>query len=150
MYFFPLSYIAPGFVNQITMYVCTGVSLDCQLVHLSFQMPLVHGLNYCHSIVVVVWLLSCVWLFCDPVDCSPTRFLYPWDFPGKNTGVGCLLLLQRIFLTQGSNPHLLHWQEDSLPLSHLGSPVTPQHSLISIRGYLSSLVFKMVLLFMAP
>ena len=30
-------------------------------------------------------------------------------------------LLQGIFLTQGSNPHLLHWQVDSLPLSHLRS-----------------------------
>ena len=27
-----------------------------------------------------------------------------------------------IFLTQGSNPYLLHWQVDSLPLSHPGSP----------------------------
>ena len=26
------------------------------------------------------------------------------------------------FLTQGSNPHLLHWQAGSLPLSHLRSP----------------------------
>ena len=31
--------------------------------------------------------------------------------------------LQGIFLTQGLKPSLLHWQEDSLPLSHLGSPV---------------------------
>ena len=37
-----------------------------------------------------------------------TRLLGPWDFPGKNTGVGCHFLLQEIFLTQGSNPHLLH------------------------------------------
>ena len=40
--------------------------------------------------------------------------LCPWDFPGKNTGGGCHFLLQGIFLTQGSNPHLLHlllWQE---------------------------------------
>ena len=37
----------------------------------------------------------------------PARFLCPWDFPGKNTGVGCLFLLQGIFLTQESNPHLL-------------------------------------------
>ena len=28
--------------------------------------------------------------------------------PGKNTGVGCYLLLQGIFPTQGSNPGLLH------------------------------------------
>ena len=27
-----------------------------------------------------------------------------------------------IFPDQGSNPHLLHWQVDSLPLSHQGSP----------------------------
>ena len=36
-----------------------------------------------------------------------TRLLCPWDSPGKNTGVGCHFLLQGIFLTQGSNPHLL-------------------------------------------
>ena len=35
--------------------------------------------------------------------------------------VGCHFLLQGIFLTQGWNLHLLHWQEDSLPLSHQGS-----------------------------
>ena len=32
----------------------------------------------------------------------------PWDSPGKNTGVGCHFLLQGVFLTQGSNPCLLH------------------------------------------
>ena len=31
------------------------------------------------------------------------------------------LLLQGIFPTQGSNPHLLRWQADSLPLHHLGN-----------------------------
>ena len=56
----------------------------------------------------------------------PARFLCLWNFPGKNTGVSCHLLLQKIFPTQGSNPHLLcllHEQADSLLLSHLGSPV---------------------------
>ena len=38
----------------------------------------------------------------------PTRILCPWDSPGKNTGVGCHALLQRIFLTPGSNLGLLH------------------------------------------
>ena len=51
-----------------------------------------------------------------------TRFLYPWDLPGKNTRLDCFFLLQGISLTHGSNPHLQHWQADSLPLSHLGSP----------------------------
>ena len=53
------------------------------------------------------------------------RLLCPWEFPGKNTGMGCCFLLQGIFPSQGSNPHLLqllHWQADSLPLSHLRSP----------------------------
>ena len=39
--------------------------------------------------------------------------------------MGCHFLLQRVFLTQASNPCLLHlpcWQANSLPLSHLGSP----------------------------
>ena len=44
-------------------------------------------------------------------------------FSGKITGVGCHFLSQGIFLTQGSNPRLLHWQADSLPLSHQGSRV---------------------------
>ena len=34
------------------------------------------------------------------------RLLCPWNSPGKNTGVGCQALLQGIFPTQGSNPHL--------------------------------------------
>ena len=67
----------------------------------------------------------CCWLAAKPSltllwshGPHPTMLLCPWDFPGKNIGVGCHLLLQRIFLTQGSNWHLLHWQADSLSLSH--------------------------------
>ena len=45
---------------------------------------------------------------CNPMD---YRLLCPWDFPGKNTGVGSHLLLQGIFPTQGSNPGLLHCRQ---------------------------------------
>ena len=38
---------------------------------------------------------------------APTRLLWPWDCPGKNTALGCHTLLQGIFLTQGSNLSLL-------------------------------------------
>ena len=31
----------------------------------------------------------------------PTRLFCPWGSPGKNTGVGCHFLLQRIFLILG-------------------------------------------------
>ena len=53
---------------------------------------------------------------------KPTRLLCSWDFPGKDTGVGCHFLLQGIFPTQGSNLCLLHWHVDYLPLSHSGNP----------------------------
>ena len=46
----------------------------------------------------------------------PARFLCPWNFPGKNTGMGCQFLYQGIFSTQGSKMcllHLWHWQVDS-------------------------------------
>ena len=42
--------------------------------------------------------------------------------PGKNTEVGNQSLLQRIFLTQGSNPSLLHCRQILYHLNHQGSP----------------------------
>ena len=68
-----------------------------------------------------------------------TRLLYPWDSPGKNTGVGCHFLLQGIFLTQWLNQHLLcllHWQAGSLP------PVPPgKHPLHTLEhGYAFALL----------
>ena len=54
---------------------------------------------------------------------QPARLLSPWDFPGRNTAVGCHFLLQGIFPTQGLNPSLLRRQADSLPLNHQGSPL---------------------------
>ena len=59
-----------------------------------------------------------------PYGWKPSRLLYPRNFPCKNTGTGCDFPLQGIFLTKWSNPHLLHWQVDSLTLHHLGSPHT--------------------------
>ena len=59
--------------------------------------------------------------------------LCPCAFSGKNTGIGCHFLLQGIFPTQESNLCLLcflHWQADSLPLSHWGSPM---YTLSSIK-----------------
>ena len=65
-----------------------------------------------------IYNFSCLTL-CNPMDCSPSGSSVH-GIP-KNTRVGCHVLLQRIFPTQGSNLHLLHWQADSLPLRHLGS-----------------------------
>ena len=48
--------------------------------------------------VKVLVAQSCPTL-CNPTD--PARLLCLWDFPGKDTGVGCHSLLQGIFPTQG-------------------------------------------------
>ena len=63
--------------------------------------------------------------FCDSVDYSLPGSSVHGDSPGKNTGVGCHVLLQGMFLTQRSNPRFLcplRWQAGSLPLCYLGSP----------------------------
>lgn len=59
---------------------------------------------------------------CDPLDHGPPGLLCPWDSPGKDTGV-CCHFLPRGSPTQESHKHLLHWQADSLLLSHRGAKI---------------------------
>ena len=42
----------------------------------------------------------------------------PWDFPGKNTGLGSHSVLQGIFPNHGSNLGLLHCRQILYHLSH--------------------------------
>ena len=55
----------------------------------------------------------------QPNGLQSTRLLCPWDFQGKNTGVGWHFLLQGIFLTQGSNPGLPHCRQILYRQCHL-------------------------------
>ena len=57
-----------------------------------------------------------------PHGLYPTWLLCPWDFPGKNTGVGFHFLLQWIFLTGELNWGLLHCRRILYQLSYQGSP----------------------------
>ena len=78
------------------------------------------------SLAVWVQTPTCVRLFVTPWTTSARPFC-PWDSPGKNTGVGCHFLLQEIFPTQGSNPHLLcllHRQVCFLLQAPPGSPAS--------------------------
>ena len=60
------------------------------------------------TIFVCAKSLSCVRLsVLWPHGLESVSLLCPWDSPGKNTGVGCQALLQRILTTPGSNPRLL-------------------------------------------
>ena len=77
----------------------------------------------CVCVCVRARALSFVQFFATPWTIACLAPLLMW-FPSKNTGVGCHFLLRGIFPTQKSNLcllHFLHWQADSLPLSHLGS-----------------------------
>ena len=61
---------------------------------------------------------------CYPMDCSPpgSSVYVHGDSPGKNTGVGCHVLLQGIFPTQGSNSGLPQCRQILYCLNHEGSP----------------------------
>ena len=52
---------------------------------------------------------------CNPMNCKPTRLHCPWDFPGKNTGVDCHLLLQ------GSS-----WPRDQTYISCVSIALNPE------------------------
>ena len=92
-----------------------------------------------HTLWLIILLHDCVF------SCSVmSSFLHlcPWNFPSKNTGVGCHFLLRGIFPTQGSNPcllHLLHWQMDSLPSAPPGKPTWLLTS--SIQAQISQVCF---------
>ena len=91
---------------------------------------------------------SC-WTLCDSTYYSPPGSS-PWDFPGKNTGVGCHFLLQGIFLTQGSNLGLLHCRQILYHLSHCS--YFAHHTLLSWATrnvffvYMNSFLFVFLLL----
>ena len=59
---------------------------------------------------------------CNPMDCSLPGSSVHRGSPGKNTGPSCHALLLGIFLTQGSNPGLLHCRWILYHLCHEGSP----------------------------
>ena len=59
------------------------------------------------SICPVTCLCPAVSNSLQPYRLQLARLLCPWDCPGKNTGVGCHVHLQGIFLIYGSNPQLL-------------------------------------------
>ena len=64
--------------------------LACKIIVISDPSFILNS-HYLTPIVVDAWLLG------------------PWNFPSKNTGIGCHALLQRVIQTQGLNlPVLLY------------------------------------------
>ena len=74
-----------------------------------------------------------------PMGCSLPAPL-SMEFSKQDYWSGCHFLIQRVFLTQRLSPHLLHlphWQEDSLPLHHLG--VLKSKTWFQISRYIANL-----------
>ena len=70
-----------------------------------------------------------------------TSFLYPWNSPGKKTGVGSHSLLQEIFPTLGLNPVFPHCRQILYHLSHPRKP-----SKITVEGDCSHEIKRSLLL----
>jgi len=126
--------------------LCTVLSTLLSLFCLFFFFgePLRHILFFAYCVCVLSYF-SCVWLF-ETLWTIAQHAPLSMGSPGKNTGVGCHVVLQGIFSTQGSNQHLLcflHWQMGSLPLVPPGKPLlTRQHIfliLICLRYIFSSI-----------
>ena len=71
------------------------------------------------------WMHACIYFTyacmheCSVVSVmSEPRLLCPWGSPGKNIGMVYHSFLQGIFLTQGLNPHLLHFLNGRRILYH--------------------------------
>ena len=77
----------------------SGIS-RCRLSHI--------GLINNKALMSSVHMCSVLYNSLQPYGLQAAKLLCPWSYPGKNTGMGFYFLLQRIFLTQTLNPHLLH------------------------------------------
>ena len=125
---------------------CLGWSLICKSVgrlwggHCIAELLIIVTFLYYSGALKHRYIFYYVWVFSCSVVSDSLRphglcmgfprqdpsLLCSWNFPGKDTGVGCHFFLQGIFLTQGSNSclwSLLHWQVDSLPLVPHGKPI---------------------------
>ena len=96
---------------------------------------------------------ACLWHVSVVPDLLPPHGLYVahqvllvhWISQARILGVSCHFLLQGIFPTQGSNLSLLHWQADSLLLSHLRSP--RQGGGVVKMGFLERPLYSLPLIF---
>ena len=125
---FPTQRSNPGFLH-CRQILCHLNHQGTEKVLNKWQLLLLDIMNLTLKAILNIWFVVCACLLTSdslpPYELYPTRLLCPCNSPGKNTGERCHFLFQGIFLIQGSNPHLLcflHWQVNSITLTHLGRP----------------------------
>ena len=92
-------------VGHFLEYTCVHIKIAADS---SILCPNIHVFNLKFKKKMCVKLLQSCLTLCDPMYHCPPGSSVHGDSPGKNTGVGCHALLHGIFLTQGSNPRVLH------------------------------------------
>ena len=131
----------PCFLSQLTcpasslfltppLYFCVSLHLRClpsppQLLSSPAWSPVLPGNSSCPTLSLCCCCL--VTTLCDPTDSSPPGSSVHGLLQARTLEWVAMPFSRGIFLTQGSDPHLLHWQVDSSPLSRQGSyPVTKE------------------------
>ena len=125
------SFLIPSFLNSLpnsvqnTPYLLFSSLSGVVLYHLSLSSVVLYQsiifLFLQYIVITVVSVQNHFRLFGIPWTVAHQASL-SMRFPRQEYWSGLHFLLQGMFLTQGSNPHLLPWQVDSLPLSDLVSP----------------------------
>ena len=107
-----MRFVLANYVYFCFLFYCSIVDLQCCINH------------FCSakwfSYTYMWWFssLSRVWLFATPWTVA-SQAAQSMGFSRQEYWNGLPFPSQGIFLTQGSKLHLLHWQMDSSPLSHL-------------------------------
>ena len=116
----PIKYVMVGTVRSTPLNIIIPKFITLQIIFSIFHIPCWFVSKCIHmSYICILYSLFCCCAapklcqtFLQPHGLEPIKLTCPWDFPGKNTRVGCHFLLQGIFWTQGSNSHFLcflHW-----------------------------------------
>ena len=71
-----------------------------------------------------------------PHELQPTRLLYSWNSPDKNSSLGSHSILQAFFPNQGSKLDLLHCRPILYSLSHKGSLLIHFHFFKSFFAFI--------------
>ena len=136
----PMDYSSPGSsvhgISQAKLLewiaICSSWPRDWTCISCIFHWSIA-DLQRCVSFKCTAWIYIWNLQILFPYACAlshfsnvqPTKLLWLWDSPGKNTGIGSHALLHGIVLTQKWNwilLYLLHWQVASLPLAPPGKP----------------------------
>ena len=98
-----------------------GEKREFHLVHFILSLPRRKSQSEVKAVLSLCVCAQRCPLLCDPCGLQPARSSAYGIFQERIMEGVAIYLLQGIFLTRGSNPHLLCWQASSLPLHQMGS-----------------------------